>query len=233
MKQTSNRLAYYLAIPIVLLTVSAAIFIYKKTVERELQTIVLDMLKEVEQEVLSDLENINLCTDKLVSIADAINAYQMTHDGHNPTLLVDVCSDEQLTCPANDTLDESYVYRGFDLDSDAKPEMILAYDNSPDHADMRNVLFAGEVLLYFVDDAMVSRTEYERTREEILSIHNPEDRMLVDDAILLKTFQDGSWMTKAYSEPTRIKTLTEEEFQQAINRDNQLRTEKGLSQLKV
>lgn len=89
------------------------------------------------------------CSVRLQAVGEAIINYQKNFRGFNPTLLQDLTMiaklpPENLICPAagDQPGSCSYIYRGSDLNSSAAPEMILAYDKSGVHGDLRNVLFA-------------------------------------------------------------------------------------------
>ena len=89
------------------------------------------------------------CDDALRKIGKAIISYQKGHDNQNPPSLHQLVEIEALTpwdlvCPASTfgVGECSYEYRGADLENEADPEMILAYDKLPNHKGRRNILFA-------------------------------------------------------------------------------------------
>lgn len=90
------------------------------------------------------------CSTQLRGVGTAIMLYQNDFRGKNPARLEDLIKTEDLVpkiflCPS--TKDNggqmSYVYRGSDLNEEAAPQMVLAYDKRDNHqGEARNVLFA-------------------------------------------------------------------------------------------
>jgi len=89
------------------------------------------------------------CDEGLITIGQALAAYQQRSDGRNPPRLevlveTGMVNPWVLVCPAGPfgVGESSYVYRGGDLSSLAPHNMIVAYDKKPWHKQRRNILFA-------------------------------------------------------------------------------------------
>ena len=88
------------------------------------------------------------CDEALTRIGKAITAYQEKFAHQNPPDLQTLIDNQSITpwdlvCPVSpfEFGQCPYIYRGGDLDADAPPKMILAYDKLPCHKGRRNVLF--------------------------------------------------------------------------------------------
>ncbi len=88
------------------------------------------------------------CASQLSNIGKAIAMYQNDHQDKNPEKLEDLADihAKNFVCPCSgDKLGQnSYIYRGTDLEAASPANMILAYDKAENHRSQeRNVLFAG------------------------------------------------------------------------------------------
>jgi hypothetical protein len=157
----------------------------------------------------------------LEEVGTYIDRYHKDHQGKRP---------ETLESMAGWREGEWYVYRGGDLPGEAPGEMILAYAKEADEEGYREVLFAGVEKQYIVEGKQVSKEEYFRLLKKLHIQYDPEQTQLINDTLLLQT--EGGYKSLTDIIEIRVKRMSEEEFEKAIERDNKLRAQLKLEEKK-